>query len=66
MLGDDFVEALKWLGREGFSFDLGVDARQGGLWQLEEAVEMMQKVFTNNASGPKIVISWSYLPLLLA
>jgi L-rhamnono-1,4-lactonase len=71
MLGDRFVESLRWLGREGFSFDLGVEARQGGLWQLEEAIEMFQKVFTNEHgevdlnAGPKIVISWSYPPFLI-
>jgi L-rhamnono-1,4-lactonase len=27
MLGDGFVEGLRWLGRKGFVFDLGVDAR---------------------------------------
>ncbi|KAJ5695925.1 Amidohydrolase 2 [Penicillium majusculum] len=45
MLGDGFVEGLRWLGREGFVFDLGVDARSGGLGQLREAVEMMGLVY---------------------
>ena len=31
MLKEGFVEGLKWLGREGLVFDLGVDARSGGL-----------------------------------
>lgn len=41
MLEGEFVEGLRWLGREGLVFDLGVDARSGGLGQLREAVEMM-------------------------
>lgn len=45
MLEQQFVDGLKWLGAEGFTFDLGVDARQGGLWQLREAVEMMGRVY---------------------
>lgn len=45
MLGDGFVGGLRWLGREGFVFDLGVDARSGGLGQLREAVEMMGLVY---------------------
>lgn len=45
MSGDGFVEGLRWLGREGLVFDLGVDARSGGLGQLREAVEMMGRVY---------------------
>lgn len=41
MLGKGFVEGLKWLGRKGFVFDLGVNQHDGGKWQLEEAVEMI-------------------------
>ncbi|PLB36052.1 uncharacterized protein BDW47DRAFT_54741 [Aspergillus candidus] len=41
----DFIEGVQWLGRQGLTFDLGVDARSGGLWQLEEAVEMMETVY---------------------
>lgn len=43
MLEDGFIDGLKWLGREGLTFDLAVDARQGGLGQLREAVEMMER-----------------------
>ncbi|GKZ32339.1 hypothetical protein AbraIFM66950_001664 [Aspergillus brasiliensis] len=45
MLQPDFIEGLKWLGQQQLAFDLGVDARQGGLWQLREAAEMMNKVY---------------------
>lgn len=45
MLQPEFVENLRWLGREKLVFDLGVDARQGGLGQLREAVEMAKLVY---------------------
>uniref|UniRef100_A0A093XGE7 L-rhamnono-gamma-lactonase n=1 Tax=Talaromyces marneffei PM1 TaxID=1077442 RepID=A0A093XGE7_TALMA len=44
MLQSDFVEGLKWLGRQRLAFDLGVDARQGGLGQLREAIELIKRV----------------------
>lgn len=43
MLQENFIESLKWLGRKGLVFDLGVDQHSGGKWQLEEAVEMIEK-----------------------
>lgn len=55
MLGNGFVESLRWLGREGLTFDLGVDARQGGLGQLREAVEMMERVY-RGAEGKEVTI----------
>lgn len=30
-----FVEVLRFMGKNGWSFDVGVDQRQGGNWQLE-------------------------------
>jgi L-rhamnono-1,4-lactonase len=44
MLEQGFIDGLGWLGKQGLAFDLGVDARQGGLGQLREAIEMMEKV----------------------
>ncbi|KAK9326729.1 hypothetical protein V1520DRAFT_350676 [Lipomyces starkeyi] len=43
MLTDNFVSALNWLGLHDFVFDLGIDLRSGGLWQYEEALEMMRR-----------------------
>ncbi|KAL8808691.1 MAG: hypothetical protein Q9200_004122 [Gallowayella weberi] len=43
MLSAAFIESLKWMGRNGFAFDLGVDARSAGLWQLSEALEMIEE-----------------------
>jgi L-rhamnono-1,4-lactonase len=41
MLQKEFIAGLKWLGENGFVFDLGVNLHDGGKWQLEEAVEMI-------------------------
>ncbi|KNG86101.1 amidohydrolase family protein [Aspergillus nomiae NRRL 13137] len=61
MLQDDVVEGLKWLGREKLVFDLGVDARQGGFWQLREAVEMMRRVYDGVKESEKVVIVINHL-----
>lgn len=60
MLQDGFVGSLRWLGRLGLTFDLGVDARSGGLGQLREAVEMMGRVYegvTDRREAVTIIIS---------
>ena len=56
MLRTEFIEGLRWLGEKGLTFDLGVDARSGGLHQLEEACTMMQRVYASR-SNVKIVIN---------
>jgi L-rhamnono-1,4-lactonase len=62
MLQPQFVEGLRWLGQQGFAFDLGVDARQGGLHQLREAVEMIDRLGDANAGA--IIISESHFQYL--
>ena len=57
------IEALRWLGKEGLTFDLGVDARQGGLDQLREAVRMMEKVYDGAKEHDKVTIVISELQL---
>ena len=44
MLGARFLESLRWMGRRGYVFECTIDCREGQLWQLEEAIEMMGKV----------------------
>ena len=56
MLHPDFIEGLKWLGRNNLTFDLGVDARSGGLHQLREACELMLRIY-DNVSYPTIIIN---------
>ena len=51
VLGDRFITNLIELGRKGFAFDIGVDQRSGGLWQLEivaQAMHMVQKQVSDN------------------
>lgn len=54
MLQTEFMEGLRWLGQQDLTFDLGVDARQGGLHQLREAVAMMDRL---GDASPVIIIS---------
>lgn len=44
MLQSRFIESLKWLAGKGWTFDLIVDARSGGMWQLREAREVLRVV----------------------
>lgn len=43
MTTEKFVEGLRYLGREGFSFDLGVDHHRDGDWIVEEALELVTR-----------------------
>jgi L-rhamnono-1,4-lactonase len=49
-LGSEWIECMKELGRLGFSFDVGVDQRQGGVWQLEIAGEMIKRLRQDNSN----------------
>lgn len=55
-LKPDFISGIQYLGKIGLSFDLGVDARQGGMWQLDQAIQMMNKVYDGD-SRTTIIIS---------
>ncbi|KAJ5731704.1 amidohydrolase family protein [Penicillium malachiteum] len=61
MLESDFVNSLRFLGKEGLVFDLGVDARQGGLHQLREAVEMMDRVYEGVEDESQVTIVINHL-----
>jgi hypothetical protein len=65
MLQNGFVEGLKWLGKKGYSFDLGVDQHSGGKWQLEEALEMIEKAHEGVPEEEKVtfIISTSFDPM---
>ncbi|KAL3257790.1 hypothetical protein ABHI18_006553 [Aspergillus niger] len=68
MLQPEFIDGLRWLGRQQLAFDLGVDARQGGIWQLREAAEMMNTVYRGvgeKKDRVRIVISMFIRHLLL-
>lgn len=55
MLSQSFIQSLQALGTEGLSFDLGIDARSGGLYQLEEACEMLDRVYAADSKLRVIV-----------
>ncbi|KAL9023842.1 MAG: hypothetical protein Q9196_006937 [Gyalolechia fulgens] len=61
MLSNGFIDALKWMGCNGYAFDLGVDARSGGLWQLSEAVEMMAKAHSGASDENRVVVVINHL-----
>lgn len=56
MLREGFVEGLRALGRRGLVFDLGVDQRGGGRWQLEEAAEMIERAHEGVEEKDKVVV----------
>lgn len=56
MLTDRFIDSLKWMGQNGYAFDLGVDARSGGFWQLKEAVEMIGKAHDGVPETERVII----------
>ena len=56
MLQPNFLSGLECLGKQRITFDLGVDARSGGLHQLEEACEMMNQLY-QRGSTLKIIIN---------
>ncbi|KAI5308866.1 hypothetical protein KEM55_004677 [Ascosphaera atra] len=55
MLQPDFIKGLRWLGEVGLTFDLGVDQRSGGIWQLQEATQMLQQVHEENGKVKVII-----------
>ncbi len=55
VLGDDFIGNLKELGNRNFSFDVGVDQRSGGSWQLELVAKAMEKAHEGVDEDKKIV-----------
>ena len=58
MLEPGFLESLIWLGRNNYAFDLGVDARQGGLHQLREGCELLRRLHhISVGSHPRIVVN---------
>lgn len=57
-LNPNFIEGLLLLEKRGAkTFDLGVDFHHGGRWQLVEAIEMLERFYTNSTGCMKIVIN---------
>lgn len=55
MLGDGFVEGVRFLGREGFVFDVGVDQHRRGRAQLEEVVGLVERAHEGVAEAERVV-----------
>jgi L-rhamnono-1,4-lactonase len=66
MLKEEFIEGLKWLGKRSLSFDIGVDAMRGGLWQLKEAAEMIRRAHDGVSEEEKVVFVISMLSIFPA
>ena len=56
-----FVELLQFLGRRGLSFDVGVDQRQGGVWQLEHFAEAIERTHKGVQPSDKTIFILSKL-----
>lgn len=64
MLEAKFIESLRWMGTHGYAFDLGIDQKDGGRWQLDEAIRMMELAHANIENDKDkitVVIGMSYL-----
>ncbi|KAI9659830.1 MAG: hypothetical protein M1821_001181 [Bathelium mastoideum] len=62
-LAEQTIQTLKGFKRNGndFAFDVGVDQRSGGVWQLEQAVEMIEKVHAGEDSNDKVTFVLNHL-----
>ncbi len=56
MTQPNFIDSLRWLGKHGYTFDLGVDQRSSGDWQLDEAVEMIRKAHEGVLEEKKVTV----------
>lgn len=54
MLEPKFIEGLKYLGKRGFVFEVGVDQHRRGRKQLEETVEMIGRAHEGVADEEKV------------
>ncbi|KAL6856537.1 hypothetical protein J3F83DRAFT_752892 [Trichoderma novae-zelandiae] len=61
MLEDKFIEGLKYLGRRGFSFDVGIDQHRRGRKQLEETVEMIGRAHEGVPDDEKVTFIINHL-----
>ena len=65
MLQDDFLQALSWLGDMGYTFDLGIDTRSGGMHQLLEAAQLIRGLLSERGSTLKIIVDHMCKPDML-
>lgn len=53
--GKEFLDLLKLLGEEGWSFDVGIDQHSGGVWQLYEFADTIGRVHDEIESKDKTI-----------
>lgn len=61
VLSEEFAANLKVLGEHGLSFDVGVDQRSGGSWQLELVYMAMQSAHEDVPDGQKTIFIVNHL-----
>ncbi|KAL7823184.1 hypothetical protein V8C26DRAFT_385643 [Trichoderma gracile] len=61
MLEDKFIEGLKYLGKRGFSFEVGIDQHRRGRRQLEETVEMIGRAHEGVPDEEKVTFIINHL-----
>lgn len=59
-----FLDGVRWVLRRGLAFDLGIDVRSGGLWQLADAAEFCARLLLPGRGTERgwVVISLSPFP----
>ncbi|TID26617.1 hypothetical protein E6O75_ATG01110 [Venturia nashicola] len=61
VMDEGLVEVLRFMGRSGWSFDVGVDQRQGGNWQLELISGLIKRVHEGVLEKDKTVFVLNHL-----
>ncbi|KAI6899808.1 hypothetical protein KC318_g14463 [Hortaea werneckii] len=61
VFGDHFIANLKLLGKRGLSFDIGVDQRSGGTWQLQAVAEAMEMAHDGVPKNEKVTFVINHL-----
>jgi L-rhamnono-1,4-lactonase len=62
-LSDDFADILRYLPQigGGLSFDVGVDTRSSGIWQLEIATEAVENLRTAGGTGKDTIFIMNHM-----
>ena len=61
VLGDDFISNLKLFGKRGFAFDVGVDQRSAGSWQLDVVAQAMELAHADVNGDDRIIFVVNHL-----
>ncbi|KAF2716911.1 hypothetical protein K431DRAFT_256512 [Polychaeton citri CBS 116435] len=61
VLSEAFVTNLRLLGQKGYSFDVGIDQRSAGAWQLEIMARAMKAAHTGVPEGQRVVFILNHL-----